>query len=285
MAPNLNCSLIASTTTRDWTSTIRNMGKIGQKQHDVLWTGGWDSTFRISYLALVEKVSIQPHYIIDVGRQSSLRELQAISEIRTELSLLDKQAEVRILPLKITSILDIPKDDHITEAYHRLRARAWLGGQYDWLARYAKSNELSGLELSVHIDDKAYLFLQEYVKLFDGDWALTDDETLLASNGNADLKIFSRFKFPLLEFTKVQMRDLAQKHGFLSALEKTWFCFCPLNGKPCETCNPCIYAVEEGMGYRFPKSSMMRYRLRHAKKFVSIPFKIIKKTIKLIRGY
>ena len=36
----------------------------------VLWTGGWDSTFRVLYLVLVEKCQVQTYYIIDPFRWS-----------------------------------------------------------------------------------------------------------------------------------------------------------------------------------------------------------------------
>jgi hypothetical protein len=255
---------------------------MSETNYDVLWTGGWDSTFRVLYLALVEKASVQPHYIIDVDRQSSLRELQAVSEIRQELAGLDKQAACRIKPLKITSIRDIPEDKEITAAFSRLRSKSWLGGQYDWLARYVKNNGLLGLELSVHVDDKAYNFLKGHVKLMSGSWVLREDTALLGPDKKTDLKIFSNFRFPLLECSKLEMRDLAKQYGYITALEKAWFCYHPVNGKPCGTCNPCIYTIEEGMSYRFPKSSLLRYRLRHATKALSIPYKASRKAMRLI---
>jgi hypothetical protein len=257
--------------------------ELSEEVRDVLWTGGYDSTFRILYLASVEKVLIQPHYIIDVDRQSSLRELQAISEIREELVRLDKQAACRIKPMKITSIRDIPPDSEITEAYNHLKSWARLGGQYDWLARYAKSNDLSELELGMNADDSFYGFLKAHVDPESKRWILRNEPVSRASDGNADLKIFSNFTFPLLELRKLEMRELAKKYGFITALENAWFCFRPVSGKPCGTCNPCIYSVEEGMSYRFPRSSMVRYRLRHITKVMHLPYRATRKAIRLIQ--
>lgn len=36
--------------------------------HHLLWTGGWDSTFRVLQLLLCSRDAVQPHYIIDPER-------------------------------------------------------------------------------------------------------------------------------------------------------------------------------------------------------------------------
>ena len=226
------------------------------KRIDVLWTGGWDSTYRVLHAAIVEKYTIYPHYIIDFERKSSLRELQAISEIKNELEKIDPEARRRIKKTLITPISEIKSDSSISNSWLRLKSQAHLGGQYDWLARFAAQEGLENLELSVHVDDKAYFFLQGKVKEdSDGHWKLKDDAA-------GDEVIFQRFVFPLLEISKTEMRLNATKKGFLKALEKSWFCFNPHNGMPCGLCNPCIYAVEEGMGYRLPKEAVNRYKAR-----------------------
>src|SRR5690606_24779131 len=115
-----------------------------------------------------------------------------------------------------------------------------LGSQYDWLARYAYANELSDLELSVHVDDIAYFFLKGHVEPNnDGSWRLKAEVSGPES-------IFSRFTYPLLEISKTEMKELASRHGFIDILELAWFCHRPASGMPCGTCNPCIYTIEEG---------------------------------------
>jgi len=39
---------------------------------NLLWTGGWDSTFRLLQLILDTRATIQPVYVIDTARRSSL---------------------------------------------------------------------------------------------------------------------------------------------------------------------------------------------------------------------
>jgi hypothetical protein len=223
----------------------------------ILWTGGWDSTFRVLYATLIDGKRVEPHYIIDTGRPSSLHELRAISRMRDLLRISNKQAYDRISNLQITSGNEIPEDMEITNSWKRLRCRMDLAQQYDWLARYAKSKNLTDLELCAVRDGHLYTFLKEKVEQ--------------TSFGSCGLKlgvaageggeVFARFQFPLLEYTKAQMREIAKKQGFIEILEKSWFCHEPINGKPCGMCNPCVVTVEEGMRYRLPRTALFRHHL------------------------
>lgn len=232
---------------------------------DVLWTGGWDSTYRVLWAAMVEKRTVVPHYIVDLGRASSLRELQAISEVRAALAGIDPEAATRIEPLRITPVSEIAEIPDLSAAYHRLTQQAHLGSQYDWLARYAKSEGIEHLELSVHVDDKAYHFLKgRVVATEDGSWTLDD-------RVETDEAIFRFFDFPLLEVSKTQMKAEAERHGFIEALEKAWFCYTPIDRAPCGLCNPCRYTIEENMGYRLPAKALRRHRTRHLRRAARAP--------------
>jgi hypothetical protein len=98
----------------------------------ILWTGGWDSTFRVLYATLVDGKSVEPHYIVDMARQSSLRELSAISEIKDLLRVSNKEAYGRISNLRLALKSEIPDDRDITSSWERLKLRTPLGRQYDW---------------------------------------------------------------------------------------------------------------------------------------------------------
>lgn len=236
-----------------------------QDRIDVLWTGGWDSTYRVLSAAMIERKTVVPHYIVDLGRGSSLRELQAISEVRTALAGINDEAAARIKPLRITPVTEIPEDTELSAAWHRLTQQAHLGSQYDWLVRYAKSEGIHHLELSVHVDDKAYHFLEgRVVANEDGRW--TFDERV-----DSDEAIFRFFDFPLLQISKTQMKAEAERHGFIEALEKSWFCYSPIDQAPCGLCNPCRYTIEEGMAYRLPEKALRRHRTRHLRRLARAP--------------
>ena len=243
----------------------------------ILWTGGWDSTFRVLYATVVDGMRVEPHYIVDLDRQSTLHELRAISEIKDSLRMLDQLAYDRISNLRVTLKSEIPDDMAITSSWERLKLRAPLGSQYDWIARYAESHHLHDLELSVHVDDRAHYFLNENVEPIPcGGYRLNRGIT-------GDENIFARFRFPILAYSKTQMRDIARERGFLQILEKSWFCHRPINGIPCGTCSPCYYAIKEGMRYRLPRRSLLRYhawRYRRALQSPSLCIKVVRSRLK-----
>lgn len=223
----------------------------------IFWTGGWDSTFRVLYAAWVEGKRVIPHYIIDTGRRSSLHELRAISRIRDSLRMRNKEAHDRIANLQMTSGNEIPQDAEITEIYKQLKQKMVLARQYDWLARYAKSKNLTALELSIERDtfekqdgiDVSLLLKSNVERTLSGSFRIKP-----GASGGAEL--FARFEFPIREYTKVKMREAAKQHGFLEILEMSWFCHEPINGQPCGMCKPCVNVVAQGMGYRLTKKAL-----------------------------
>jgi len=238
---------------------------------NVLWTGGYDSSFRMVQL-LKKDVTVQPYYLSD-NRKSEQNELNDIVEITDDINK-NEGTRCEILPLKIYNVSDVKEDEKITEAYSNLRKYLPLGSQYDWLPRFAKEHNIKGLELGLEKAETsvAYNCIQKYgdVKFIDHDevaYYIINQE-----KSTADLiKIFGSFHFPdpLFTITKQEMLKEYKKLGFETTVSKTWFCFNPINNKPCGLCNPCKSTIEEGMEFRFPKSSLRRYKLRFFYKSLS----------------
>jgi hypothetical protein len=162
---------------------------------------------------------------------------------------------------RISKGTDVRPDAAITERYQRLKSRSHLGGQYDWLARFADQQGLDDLELAVHRDDRAAAFLEPHVVRCDGGGdpyhRLRDDPP------DPDLRLFERFRFPVFDKTKRDMQRLARRHGFAELMELTWFCHVPTSdGRPCGRCNPCRYTMAEGLARRIPfKTRLRNHRL------------------------
>ncbi|NRR75753.1 hypothetical protein HRD57_10360 [Tetragenococcus halophilus] len=53
--------------------------------NNILWTGGWDSTFRVLSLVILQNKEVQPYYIIDPGRASNEVELLTMEKIKKEV--------------------------------------------------------------------------------------------------------------------------------------------------------------------------------------------------------
>lgn len=226
---------------------------------EILWTGGYDSTFRILQLSK-KPIIIQPYYCSD-NRKSEPNELAAITSIT---NLLSERPETKaiIKPLIVIPQKDRIVDEHITDVWKQIRKTDFFGTQYDWLARFASSHP--GIELSIHKDDKAVTLIQKYGRLKQmendvvGLYYILDQEHSSPSINT----LFGNYHFPLAEYTKIQMKEEYLQENAKDIMAQTWFCFTPIHGKPCGKCNPCIYTIEEGMSDRFSKEALIRYRLK-----------------------
>jgi hypothetical protein len=222
----------------------------------LLWTAGWDSTFRLLDALLVRGKTVQPYYLVDAGRPSTASELRAIEQIGAAVARRNPGAAARLGRPVVANVADLQSDEQTAARFERLRARSHLGGQYDWLARFAIQHGLDDLELAIHRDDKAAAFLQDYVVREEGGG---DPYYRLRNDPTDDLRIFERFRFPLFEATKRDMERAARQRGFIDLMELTWFCHIPTpDGRPCGRCNPCRYTIEEGLARRIPLRTRFR---------------------------
>lgn len=220
---------------------------------DLLWTSGWDSTYRLLELVLRERREVQPYYVIDRDRPSSDIELATQDRIRAALLAKDAEAAARVHPTVVVDRHDLSEDADVADAFLRLKHRSYIGYQYDFLAKLARTHGLRDLELSVHRDDKLLKHLEGQVEHADGFWRV-------ASEAPDELGHLRYFRFPLLTMTKLDMLRHAEEGDFLDLMELTWFCHYPVNGEPCGSCNPCRATVKEGLASRVP----WRRRLRAA---------------------
>lgn len=85
---------------------IDNPGRIVK----VLWTGGYDLSFRMCQLSKLE-VAIQSYYLSD-NRHSELNELKAIEQINSDINN-HPETKCTILPLFKYNVTDIEPDEEI----------------------------------------------------------------------------------------------------------------------------------------------------------------------------
>ncbi len=237
-----------------------------QGQVNILWTGGYDSSFRMVQLSK-KNVVIQPYYLSD-NRIGEKNELNAIAEITADIRA-HPETKSTILPLIVHKVADLKADEEITQSFKKLRQIMPIGPQYEWLARFAKENNLHDLELGIEKSNtcKLRLIFAHCGETQLEDNGLTAYYTLNKEGSDPDLyRIFGRFHYPspLFDMTKIDMLAEYENLGFEDSMKKTWFCHNPVNNEPCGFCSPCKSAYAEGMGFRFPKSSLTRYKYRKA---------------------
>ena len=227
-----------------------------KKQVEIFWTGGYDSTFRICQLSQ-KNVIIIPYYMSQ--RSSEEYELNAINKIRNKLlNNKNTKAEIReIIIVDGDKYLNEDKQTNI--AHEEILKKDFLGRQYIYLANFAKSHK--GVELSIHKDDVAIRIINKYgsLKIENseyGEYFIIDRQQ---SNENI-IKLFGDEHFPLAQYTKLQMRDEFIKMGLEDIIDDTWFCYHPIDGKPCGECLTCAFAIQEGMSFRFSEEALQRYK-------------------------
>lgn len=233
------------------------------EQSLVLWTGGWDSSFRVLQVALIEKRDVQPLYIDSGERKSKAHEIAAMDAIRSGVAAkFGGQAAARIKPTIYQTLEGVPDDPVIAQAHADLARNLGLGSQYKWLANFANHHGYTDLEMAAHWVDGPGPFgchwLEENCEFVDGTYRVSS-----APNDPLIIPVFEMFSFPILKLTKSSMAVIARDAGFLELMNLTHFCHNPRgDGTPCGRCEPCSDAIVQGMAHRIPRLTRLKMRLR-----------------------
>lgn len=213
----------------------------------LLWTGGWDSTFRLLQLLQDTEATVQPLYLVDDVRASTTREIDVMRDLRRQIEQDLPGAAGRLLPTDYGSFRATEIEPHYKDARAQLQQRMRVGIQYPVLASYAEQHGYDDLELSIlaHGDIGKTLDPLVESRSTSGGRVYTLPEDV---EGPATL--FDRFYFPLLDYTKLDMKEEAERRGIQSIMTRTHFCFDPVLGLPCGQCQPCKIARQEGMDER-----------------------------------
>ena len=227
---------------------------------NLLWTGGWDSTFRLLTLVENENVKINIYYIINRERKSFNIELNTMDSILNDIFVRFPGAKDRILSITHFNRNDITPNREIQKKYEYLNNISSFGHQYVYVAEFALMFGLSNLEMSVAFNDgRIYRHLENNCVPVE-DPVIGQYHRLTSSiDDNSPYSMFKFFTFPVITVSKIDMMNIAKKNGVLNILKKTWFCHSPINDKICGTCNPCKCAMTEGMAFRLPIRSRLRY--------------------------
>ncbi|MBN1929367.1 MAG: hypothetical protein JW764_07480 [Chlorobiaceae bacterium] len=235
----------------------------GEKEDvNLLWTGGWESTYRLCELIFLKKRIVNPVYILDPERKSFREEIKAMVAIRGEIVKRISSDASLLKPLQIVIKDDIPPNKIITEMYDSIvKTYGGLGRQFEWLARYADWKDLYRLEIGLEGNTNSprrpvYAQLEKEL--------IIKDESMILGNKLDDqlFDFFRRFSFPVFNLSKDKILQLAKGQDFYDLMLKTWFCHKPRNGKPCGRCYPCEQVMHEGMSFRIPLSGKVRYAFK-----------------------
>jgi hypothetical protein len=221
----------------------------------LLWTGGWDSTFQLLRVLLQQRRPVVPYYLVDAGRPSTGVELATMERIRARLAERHPGTRALLAATRTFQVADLAPDPEVDAAFKRELQSAFMGGQYAWLARFCRQQSIHDMQLCIHRDDKAHAVIEPYViqvAEVDGTRTWRMDPNFCETDPDPCL-LFGRFSFPLFETSKLDMSRVAEEQGWTGIMHMTWFCHRPgRDQQPCGRCNPCLYTIEEGLGWRIP---------------------------------
>ena len=251
----------------------------------LLWTGGWDSTFQLLQLLIIHRRRVTPFYLIDAERPSTGAEVWTMKRIKDRLLKEYPHTHGLLQPTQYFAVADISPDSEITEAFQSVLKEKFMGSQYDWLARFCKENGMTDMQLCIHRDDKAHSVIEQIVS------ESTDDlQTVFRVDPKfketKEYVLFRYFSFPIFRLSKIQMSAIANKQGWGKIMDMTWFCHNPTdNMEPCGKCNPCLYTIEEGLGWRIPVRSRMVFFHTPLIRPLKSPAKIILSKLGLLKYF
>lgn len=225
-------------TTGKWESSPRHTNDTYEPRR-VLWTGGFDSTFRVCQLLLVEGIDVQPIYVIDPRRRSTLLELETMARMREALL---RRTRAILWPTRIYNRLDYDVPAYLWELYNSIKARSPVGSQHLWLAAIAEAEGWNGVELGTHRHPEG---TPEWHKIVFRNPPYSEE---LSSDPGA--RLFTYWKNPLLHLSKQDMYEEAVREGFDDILLMRWFCHRPVRGRACGICSPCLIARRNKMAYK-----------------------------------
>lgn len=223
----------------------------------VLWTGGWDSTYRVVELSR-QDVNIQPVYILDKNRKSHLREIEAIRRI---MNLLQAKEETKacFLPIDIVKVEDIPANEAITQAWTRLHEEFHYGIQHEWTARLA-AWKYPMINMCIEKVTKGYMPTREAIETYGAvQWISGQGYVIDRDRSSEVLKlVLGEICLPIFETTEVEMLQRVKQWGYMDVMENIWFCHHPIQGKPCGLCSPCHTKLDSGMAFLLPEAAQRR---------------------------
>lgn len=243
---------------------------------NLLWTGGWDSTFRLLQLSSLE-IEIQPYYFIDRGRKSKDIEIKQMKLILEKIkkNKIFKASINDIIFVEVEDILANMKNEEVSTIYKELKEKYKLGSQYEWISLYCNSKNLD-MELGIEKSSQSKILKvlnNEECNLKNKENDFLENRKIIGNRNSKFYPMGKHFIFAITEYSKKDMEEIAKNNGWLAIMKLTWFCHNPINGKPCGYCNPCKDAMNLGMEWRMPLVSKIRY-------YILVPILKIKRKLK-----
>ena len=256
-----HCNSFENQILTDDDETIPNMNYNVHNEKDVHYlflTGGYDSTFRLCQLLLVEDKPVRPIYLmcgnVDdsddwltmVSRKNVSTEITTMKDIRTELLQNNTHLANKLLPTFY--VVSIKKNLETTAKFKRLHKYLKYFSrdinQYERMARFSKEFKFP-IEVGL---ENCGTGLDEATK---GKRVGQGSSCQLMNNlplKYQDLEIFRDFRFPICHLTKEEMKTISLNNNFYYLLVMTFSCWYPdKDGNACGKCQMCKKRIIVGV--------------------------------------
>lgn len=236
------------------------------KHVNLLWTGGFDSTFRLCQLSRMDNVEVQPIYFIfpQEQRPNKFREIESQNTL-LQMIRARPETKAKILdPIRLTRN-DLPPDPDYDLAFQRQYSAAnpAVSGQLRVLGKipllYPHAEFcIDAINPKNATKDRPYgktfAFMQDHgfrlKKKPDG--SVSYD----SSNADPDIRLlFGRFSYPVILIPEVKMLSVIRQWGYEQIFQHTWSCDFDKD-IPCGICHQCQYKWNAGLAEIFPEPSI-----------------------------
>lgn len=238
------------------------------KKVNLLWTGGFDSTFRLCQLSRMEDVEVQPIYFCFRSvRANEKREKEAQAKI---LPILRSKPETKatILNPIYFEEKNLPKDPEAEAAFEKWKVEKHVPMQNRWLCRLAlvfPKIEIGreGPTLKHRHDGYRYgktrtWLMSHGVQFRDyPDGASVPDFT--HAEPGLDL-LFGRFSYPILGIPETQMAVIIHQWGYEDLFKMTWSCD-EGHETPCGICSNCQTKWDSGLKDFFAPDAVRNHEI------------------------
>ena len=208
---------------------------VEEKQY-LLWSGGFDSTFRLCQLAR-EKRLVQPVYIMYETRPAKNRELLAQEKILEFLRA--KGLADTILSTLFVSDKEIPRNPIIPQVFDRVHKKFPIGGQYMSLAMFSDWLPYCELCHEGYVNRQGVLGrMLDTLTVMDID--SDGNRYIVKDKSDADAyTLFGKFYFPIIHLNNLQMIDKLKEWGLDEVIQYIQFCENDTE-EPCGMCVCCL---------------------------------------------
>lgn len=230
------------------------MSKSILKPVPLFWTGGYDSTYRLCELLLIEKREVQPIYISanidnDPGestcRHNHIQEKAAMAKIRSTILSEYPGVNSKFMPTMVISkvVLSETYKSAMLELYKQnlVRRPTCQYGALAYIAqKLTRMNKYAPAEICVENEPTSKMHRTIYPFIFK--FRIRKKATLnfiRSFNLLKGIHIFNSINFSTIYKSKSTMLDIAKKNNFENILNLTWSCWYPVNNKPCRKCIMC----------------------------------------------